>query len=67
MQLTRFQRRESKEPNRLSRSHPRTTLRNNSAQRVQHESFDGMVIQRPEGVRDVEPMVDRVDVLVKVL
>lgn len=59
--------REGEEEGGLSDGEARDGLGEHGAERVEQEALEGVVVERTKGVRDVEPVVYRVDVLVEEL
>ena len=61
-----LQRANSKQEPCLADIHETCFLRDDGTERVQEEAFDGVVVDGAERVRDVEAVVDGVDVFVQV-
>lgn len=56
---------EGKQQRRLAHRHARQRLGNDGAKGIQQETLDGVVVERPKGKGDVEPVVDRVEMAVE--
>lgn len=61
MIIHRLQRRQRKQHRRLPRAHPRYQLRPHSADGIEHEALEGVVVERPEGVGDIKAVVPAVE------